>query len=175
MSEICDMNATFKDDEDQLLSRAEKYAGRQGIAIQDTHGCGTQGTVYFSDRRSAIKVFVRENHYVRERDVYLRLRERAVTQVRNCNVPLLLDFDDELALIEMTTVARPFALDIASAYLDEQPPEFSDEVLAAWLAEKREQFGPGWREVELVVAAFERYGIHLADVHPGNISLRSPA
>lgn len=163
------------EEHDDLRVRAEEYAGQRGITIQAMHGSGTQGTVFFSSRRSAIKVFMREGHNTRELNVYLRLREHAVTQVRNCNVPLLLDFDDELAAIEMTTVARPFALDFASAYLDELPPAFSDEVLADWLAEKREQFGPDCREVELVVAAFARYGIHLADVHPGNISLRNPA
>jgi hypothetical protein len=160
------------DEHEELLHRAETYARRQAVALTDTHGHGSQGPVFFTSRRSAVKVFLRERHYSRERDVYLRLRDRGVAQVRGCNVPLVLGFDDELRVIEMTTVARPFALDFASAYLDEKPPEFSDEVLADWLAEKRERFGADWREVELVIAAFERYGIYLSDVHPGNISLR---
>ena len=72
-------------------------------------------------------------------------------------------------VIEMTVVTRPFVLDFAGAYLD-WGPNFSEEVLADWRAEKQEQFGPRWPEVQAVLGALEAYGIFMVDVNPGNVS-----
>jgi hypothetical protein len=118
---------------------------------------------------SAIKVHEREIHYCRERDVYLRLLESEVKQVRGCAVPKMLCFDDALWIIEMSIVTRPFVLDFAGAYLD-KPPDYPDDVLADWRAEKQEQFGPRWPEVQAILRALEGHGIFMADVNPGNIS-----
>jgi hypothetical protein len=48
----------------------------------------------------------------------------------------------------------------------------SEEVMEEWRAEKAEQFGDRWPEVQRVVAAFHRWGIYLADVKPGNIEFK---
>jgi hypothetical protein len=69
----------------------------------------------------------------------------------------------------MTIVTRPFVLDFAGAYLDE-PPDFSEEVLADWRAEKQEQFGSRWPEVQAILRTLQRYGVFLMDANPGNIS-----
>lgn len=137
-------------------------------------GAGIHGSVFVAEYqaqggRSAIKGHERQNAYQVERDVYLRLRDCDVTAVRGCNVPALIDYDDGLLVIEMTVVRRPFVLDFAGASLD-QDPDFSDEVLADWRAEKQEQFGPRWREVQAILGALEGYGVFLLDVNPGNIS-----
>jgi hypothetical protein len=71
----------------------------------------------------------------------------------------------------MSVVKPPYVLDFASAYLDARP-DFSPEVLADRAAENAELFGQRWPEVELIIAAFERYGIYLVDVHPGNIKFQ---
>lgn len=120
--------------------------------------------------RSAIKVHQREPDYRRERDVYLRLKENELTTIHGCRVPELVHYDDELWIIEMTVVTRPFVLDFAGAFLD-KPPDFSEEVLADWRAEKQEQFGPRWSEVEAILRFLQGYGIHMVDVSPSNISL----
>lgn len=70
----------------------------------------------------------------------------------------------------MSIVRPPFALDFASAYLD-VPPEYPAETVAERATLNAELFGDDWPEVEQVIAAFERYGIYLVDVHPGNIRL----
>jgi hypothetical protein len=70
----------------------------------------------------------------------------------------------------MTVVTRPFILDFASASLD-KPPDFSEEVLADWQAEKAEQFEQRWPEVQGILRSLESLGIFLIDVHPGNIAL----
>jgi hypothetical protein len=81
----------------------------------------------------------------------------------------LVGFDDELRVIEMTIVARPFVLDFAGAYLD-APPEFSEEIQSEWEAEKREQFEARWPVVQAVRSALEDLGIHMLDVSPSNIA-----
>lgn len=93
----------------------------------------------------------------------------AVTYIRGAAVPEMLDYDDELWVIEMTIVSRPFALDFAGAYLDD-PPDYSEEVMEDWRAEKEEQFGSRWPEVQAIIRALETYGVFMADVNPGNVS-----
>ncbi len=78
-------------------------------------------------------------------------------------------FDNDLWVIHMTLVDRPFVLDFAGAYLDD-PPIFSAEVMADWQAEKEEQFEGKWPQVRAVLGALEGYGIFMIDVNPGNIS-----
>ncbi|HEV3121845.1 MAG TPA: hypothetical protein VGY53_08090 [Isosphaeraceae bacterium] len=102
--------------------------------------------------------------------VYLRLQEHDITLIRGANVPELIAFDDDLWILEMSIVTRPFVLDFAGAALDE-PPDFSEEVLADWRAEKQEQFGSHWPEVQAILRALERYGVFMMDLNPGNISL----
>ena len=95
---------------------------------------------------------------------------RAVTTVQGFNVPELIDSDDGLLVLEMTIVRRPFVLDFASAYLDsDKRPDFTDDAWATWEEEKKEQFEARWPAVQEVLAAFERLGIYLLDVSPGNI------
>jgi hypothetical protein len=159
---------------DELLRRADLYAQRHGLVRGEQLGFGVHGIVFVAESqtepgRAAIKVHEREAPYHRERDVYLRLRRHAVNEIRGCHVPQLLRYDDELWVVEMEVVTRPFVLDFAGAYLDE-PPDYSDEVLAEWRTEKQEQFGDRWPDVELLLSSLERYGIYMADVSSGNIA-----
>lgn len=87
-----------------------------------------------------------------------------------CAVPRLVEYDDQLFVIEMTIVKPPFVLDFASAYLD-QPPDFSSEVVDEWKREKDEQFEKQWPDVQLILFELEKIGVYLRDVHPGNIRL----
>jgi hypothetical protein len=142
--------------------------------VAETLGFGYHGIVFAAKHqtkggRFALKAHVRSQEYVRERDVYLRLREHAITAIRGCHVPEMLAFDDALWVIEMTLVDRPFVLDFAGAHLDRRT-DFSEEVMADWRAEKQEQFGPLWREVQAILRFLEGHGIFVEDVNPGNIS-----
>jgi hypothetical protein len=161
-------------DRDDLIRRVRQYADRKGMVLGEGLGAGIHGSVFVAEYqtkggRSAVKGHERQPAYARERDIYLRLRELDITVIRGCNVPALIDFDDELWVIEMTVVGRPFVLDFAGANLD-QEPDFSDEVLADWRAEKQEQFGPRWPEVQAILGTLEGYGVFLLDVNPGNVS-----
>ena len=159
---------------EELIRRADLYAQRQGLVLGEQLGFGVHGIVFVAMskaklERAAIKIHEREGSYQRERDVYLRLRDHGISQIRDSQVPRLLRYDDELWVIEMGIVTRPFVLDFADAYLDE-PPDYTDEVFAEWRTEKEEQFGDRWSDVELVLSLLRRYGVYLIDVSPSNIA-----
>jgi hypothetical protein len=163
---------------DELVRRAQIYTQRRRLLLGEQLGSGVHGIVFVtlshleqgpSVVRTAIKVHERRRDYVRERDVYLRLKEYRVDTIRGCHVPRLLEYDDELWIITMTIVTRPFVLDFAGAYLD-QPPDYGEDVLADWRADKQEQFGPRWAEVQAILGDLEDFGVFMADVNPGNIA-----
>jgi hypothetical protein len=163
---------------DELLERARRYVQRHGLTVTEELGFGVHGTVFVVESqtetgaekaRAAVKIHARAADYARERDVYLRLQQHGIVRICNCEVPQLLRYDDELRAIEMTVVTRPFVLDFAGAFLD-QAPDFSEEVLDEWRAEKQEQFGERWPEAQAILRFLEGLGIHLIDVTPNNIS-----
>ena len=153
--------------------RAERFAEKHGGKISGGLGAGFDGSVFVTSRHSAAKVFRFEPLYQRERDVYLRLQHKGITSVMGFQVPQLMDFDDALWVVEMTIVNPPFVLDFAGAYLD-QRPDYPEEVLEEWRAEKSEQFGDRWPTVRLIMSSFAGFGIYLADVKPGNIEFAEP-
>jgi hypothetical protein len=159
---------------EELVRRVEQYVSRKGSVLGKQLGSGIHGTVFAVQNqtepgRSAVKGYEQEAHYRRERDVYLRLHECAISQVRGCAVPEMVEFDDALWVIEMTIVTRPFVLDFAGAHLD-QPPEFPEEAWADWRADKAEQFADQWPQVQAILRELESHGIYMEDVSPGNIS-----
>jgi hypothetical protein len=160
-------------DRQELVRRAQLYCQRTGQELGQQLGYGVHGNVFALEIHtnagpSAIKIHERERFYHRERDVYLRLADEGVTSISNCRVPRMLRHDDELWVIEMSIVKPPYVLDFAGAYLDE-PPDYSEDILAEWDAEKREQFGSQWPRVQAVLRALEKHGVYLVDVNPGNI------
>ena len=102
----------------------------------------------------------------------MRLSGAGISEVLGFHVPQFIRAGEDLQVIEMTIVTRPFVLDFAGAYVG-APPEFSEEIWAEWEAEKREQFGARWPAVRAVMNAFEGLGIYLADVSPSNIAFLS--
>lgn len=118
-----------------------------------------------------MKIHRREVAYDREVGVYLRLQDLEINEVCGHEVPLLLQYDDDLLSIEMTTVSPPFCLDFGGAYLD-RPPDYSDEVWEDWRQEKSDAFEDNWPAVEEILAEFRYMGIYIADVNPGNIKFR---
>jgi hypothetical protein len=159
---------------DIALENAGAYAARHQLRLTERLGFGIHGTVRVAEDnikkdKSAIKAHNSATPYFRERAVYERLRDAGVSEVLGFHVPQLIRADDDLWVIEMTIVTRPFVLDFAGAYPD-APPEFSQEIWADWEAEKREQFGDRWTTVQAVMNAFEEFEIYLVDVSPSNIA-----
>jgi len=147
---------------------------RHQLELVETLGSGKDGIVLVAKHKAkpanvAIKVLRWAEFYQREKQVYQRLRELEVNTLRGFNVPQLLGCDDDLRVLEMTIVKRPFVLDFAGAYLDARP-EFPEGVWADWEADKREQFEGRWPSAQAILGAFEEFGIYLLDVSPSNIA-----
>lgn len=159
---------------DIALSNASVYATRHGLRLGERLGFGIHGTVLAAQHeskgdRSAIKAHYDSAPFGRERDVYERLSKARVSEILGFHVPQLIFADNELKIIEITIVTRPFVLDFAGSFLDARP-EFSEEIWADWQAQKRDQFGKRWSVVEGVMDAFEEFGVYLVDISPSNIA-----
>ena len=161
---------TISDDGEK---RAKQYQSDKRLELESCLGAGTQGSVYLFNspsrsQRVAVKLHERDEAYVRERNVYLRLRDLKIHEVHGHEVPQLGNFDDRLLAIEMTIVSPPFVLDFGGAYLD-RPPDYTPEIWADWRAMKSAAFESNWPAVQKILTEFESYGIFIADVNPANI------
>jgi len=159
---------------DIAIKNAGAYAARHDLLVVERLGFGIHGSVHLVEDkvkgdRSAIKAHRAREFYVRERAAYELLSHAGVTEVLGFHVPQLIRADEELQVIEMTIVTRPFVVDFAGAYVGARP-EFPEEIWAEWEAEKQDQFGARWVKVKAVMEAFEEWGIHLVDVSPNNIA-----
>jgi hypothetical protein len=155
---------------DDIIRRAGEYADQNVVRLKNRLGFGKDGTVWSTDRRTAIKVFRTPEPFRRELGAYERLAENDVFDILGFNVPQLVRVDEDRMVIEMTMVDEPFVLDFGSAYLDGSAPEFPEEIMSEWLEQTREKFGSKWSRVVSIMRALERMGITLTDIHPGNIA-----
>jgi hypothetical protein len=110
-----------------LQQRALEYATLCKIVLdlKSPLGHGTDGSVWRSDRKTAVKVLERERNYQTELECYRRFAAHGVSRIQGFSVPQLIRHDDALWVIEMRIVTPPFILDFAKAWLDE-PPEFEE-------------------------------------------------
>ena len=153
-----------------LEERAIAYAKLCGIALdlKTPLGHGTDGSVWRSDRKTAVKALYRQHNYSLESECYQRFAKHKVTNIRGFSVPELIGLNDDLWIVEMRIVTPPFILDFAKVTLD-RPPDFSPEVLEEWEQECQERFEDHWPEVQTLLWALKRYGIHYLDAKPANI------
>jgi hypothetical protein len=117
---------------DMALTNAVAYAARHGLQLVERPGFGIHGTVHVAQSASnqdvsALKALNSPVFYHRELAVYERLREAEVTEVLGFHVPQLIRADDDLSVIQMTIVTRPFVLDFAGCSLGVRP-QFSPEI-----------------------------------------------
>lgn len=157
-----------------LIENARVYARRHQLQLAERLGFGIHGIVFSVENKSnfgksVLKIHRYDEPYLRELAIYERLLDEGIGEIVGFNVPDLLGADENLRIIEMSLVARPFVLDFAGAYLD-NAPEFSEEIWDNWRAEKQEQFGRRWTTVETVLFALKKLGIHMVDVTPSNIA-----
>lgn len=159
------------------IERAKRYAERKSIKLPFPVplGGGIDGTVYATDRTTAVKVFKNFANYSRELRAYQRLQERGIHFIDGISVPALIDFDDDLLIVEMDIVQPPYLLDFGKAYTDEPTP-FDEEQLAAYQVSLRDFFRkddlPRVRKIYRILAGM---GIIYLDAKPQNIRLRSDA
>lgn len=153
---------------DIVTSRLAAYCQRYAVGPTVRLGAGKDGGVWATSDGHAVKVFADTGQFEREVAVYERLAQRGVREVHGHHIPDLVAVDPDLLTVTMSIVSRPFVLDFASAHLD-TPPVFPEDVMAEWLADKKEQFGKNWPHAARVLAGLRAHGVHMMDVHPGNI------
>lgn len=151
-----------------MEQRAGGYAAERSGKIERRLGQGQDGIVWLSDRTTAIKVFERQENYLRELRCYQRLQSHSITVLGGFTIPALIAHSDTLMVVEMELVTPPYLLDFGKAYLD-QTPDFSAEVWNDWEAERRELFEDRWPQVRALLAGLRVHGIHYLDAKPGNI------
>lgn len=159
--------------EAELIQHARAYTSRHQLQLAERLGFGVHGMIFVAEHKSkagktAVKAHRETEPYQRECAVYARLQAAAVTEVLDFHVPQFIRADDELRVIEMSIVTRPFVLDFAGAYLD-APPDFPEELWAEWESGKRELFEERWAKVEEILAALQKWGVYMVDVSPSNI------
>ncbi len=146
-----------------------RYAAQRGIQIEGVLGAGKDGTVYDTNLETAVKLHAVAENYARERDVYLRLLDCEITKICGLCVPVLRNYDDNLLIIEMTTVTPPYLLDFASAWLD-KPPDFPQEVIDEWHERLCESFGDRFPDIMNVLESLANdAGVYMLDIHPHNV------
>lgn len=111
---------------------AQSYAAQRELEIAERLGSGKDGIVFVAKRkitpaRVAIKAHRFAETYLREKLAYERLQQTNTGSICGFNVPKIVNSNDELRILEMTIVDRPFVLDFAAAYLD-RGPEFPSEI-----------------------------------------------
>src|SRR5215208_5220217 len=147
----------------------DRYCARRNLKILRRLGAGKDGTVFQTSRLSAVKAHEREESYISEREVYLRLRELEIFEICGLSIPILINHDDELRVLEMTVVNPPYIVDFASAWLD-KPPDFSREVIDEWHQQLRESFGARFPDMMNVLETLaNEAGVFMLDIHPHNV------
>jgi hypothetical protein len=159
---------------DVMDSNIIAFAAKHQLEIGERLGFGIHGTVYEATEKNILGLTAVKLHYdiepfIREFEVYQRLDEYGIKRICGFHVPQLLRVDEELRILQMTMVMRPFVLDFAGAYVDFKP-HFSEEIWAEWEAQKRDQYGNKWPVVRQVLDALEEMDIFMIDVSPTNIA-----
>jgi hypothetical protein len=152
-----------------LEARAREYAERYGLVIEKHLGHGNDGAVWQTTHSTAIKVCEDNQRYSTERDCYRLFRERGVTEIKGFAIPRLVNFSDDLMVIEMDVVQPPYIIDFGKAYLHRAPPHFSQQVMADWYAEKKELWGETWPLIQTILNRLKALGIYHMDPKPHNI------
>ena len=148
-----------------FIQNANSYAAKYNRKLAERLGFGIRGIIFAAEDKlqgghSAIKAHREDEPYLREKAVYLRLQQVGVGEILEFKVPELIQTSDELRVIEMSIVRRPFVLDFAGAYLD-APPDFPEEIWNEWESEKQEQFEGRWEKVRAILDFLESLEIYM--------------
>ena len=149
------------------IERGTRYAKSRNLTIEKEFGYGCDGFVFATNKSTAVKSFRYPQLFQYELEIYDYLTEHRITSVDEFHIPELVSSDPGLCVIEMTIVSPPFVLDFVSARIETEV-EYDEE----WIAQRMEEFESDWPTVRRVMLGMRQHGIHLVDVHPGNVRCR---
>ena len=132
---------------------AVAYSQLCGISVdlQTPLGHGTDGSVWRSNRKTAVKALARHRNYILEKLCYQRFKDEGVFRIEGFAVPELVGANDDLRVVEITIVTAPFILDFAKVSID-QPPDFDPEVIEEAERQNEERFGTEyWAKVRILL------------------------
>jgi hypothetical protein len=158
------------DDSKLLKTRAELYAAARNRSISlEPLGGGTDGTVWETSKRTAIKILRKPETFATELECYRRFLRKNVTELAGFSVPRLVDYDAQLLAIEMNIIQPPRVLDFGKVTLD-KPGDFSQQTLADWYEHQQELWREYWPQIRKLLSALRRHGIYYGDLNPYNIT-----
>jgi hypothetical protein len=152
----------------EICERRDGYCDARGIGVEGLRGYGFDGFVWQTTVDTIVKVFRHDGDFQRELAVYQRLQIHQIEQLQGFHIPILLHYDVDLFVLELSFVRPPYILDFAAATLDVPPPGFDTED-QDWIAEKHRVFGSHWPAIVRLLDALRHVGIHYCDVHRENI------
>lgn len=133
-------------------------------------GGGIEGFVFSIGGITAVKAFEHRPMYQSELAAYQRLRDVGIEHICGLHVPVLVNLDDRLMVIEMSIVDPPFLLDFAQTTLD-HPRDFSEDVMTDWWNRVAEMFGERFEDArEVFYALQDEAGIYYYDLAPRNVN-----
>lgn len=153
--------------ETQFKERALEYLGEYE-SINEKLGSGQEGFVYRTSRKTALKVFEREQNFNAELKSYQILQALQVEQIEGFSIPQLLGFDEDRLVIELTIVTAPYLLDFGKVHFS--PPDFPSDAVAHDLQRCEEDFGEYWPIVLSALYDLQSMGIWYVDAKPSNIN-----
>ncbi|MFG0335219.1 MAG: hypothetical protein ACF8TS_17820 [Maioricimonas sp. JB049] len=68
--------------------RLQEYLERHGIQVDNALGSGTDGSVWSTSRRTALKLHRNSRRYQQERNVYLRLKQKRLHRLAGFSIPI---------------------------------------------------------------------------------------
>ncbi|MBL8827833.1 MAG: hypothetical protein JNM18_12720 [Planctomycetaceae bacterium] len=161
---------------ESLLANVKQYCQARAMAWQESSvlGWGQDGTVWQTPVPTAVKAFYRQSNYDVEKSCYQRLAEKGLRTLDGLYLAQLIDFDDELLVIELSIVSPPYLLDFGKAYLDCRAPY--DEVQRTEYHDMiRDLFGDDYaRVLRITRMLWHLCQIDYVDAKPANICLRKP-
>ncbi|HLL89343.1 MAG TPA: hypothetical protein VK324_08570 [Tepidisphaeraceae bacterium] len=133
-------------------------------------GWGISGFVYLSpDSRTAVKIHRRHESFLRELEVYRRLRSLKISQLHGLTIPKLRGYRSDVRLIQMDFVGPPYLLDFAGVTYD--PPDFPEDTMQRWHASIDEYFGLNAWVAHAVYHSLAQHGLYYTDFRPSNLRL----
>ncbi len=155
---------------EELVERRDEFCRTRGRTIAPgPPGSGLEAVVWPTIEGSILKVHRHEYTFPPELAAYQHLAERCGSRLHGFQIPLLLDYAPELAILELSFVTPPYILDFVCTSVGSRPDSFDLDRIER---ESQTKFGADWPEVRRLLEALMQIGIYYNDVHSQNIRLR---